>query len=91
MFFILANLYLDVNREMRDLYFEEHHDTTIMFASIITDDLQDTLEEKKFLKVMNEYIIAFDMVSRYWLYHKKEVNKENSIHGFHWLIHLISH
>lgn len=47
---------------MKDLYYEEHHDTTIMFASIITNDLQDVLEEKKFLAVMNDYIVAFDTV-----------------------------
>lgn len=59
---ILANLYLDVNREMKDLYYEEHHDTAIMFASIVTNDLQDTLNETLFLSTMNEYIIAFDTV-----------------------------
>lgn len=64
-----ANLYLDTNREMRDLYYEEHHDTAIMFASILTNDLQDLFDEKNFLWLMNEYIIAFDTV-RYYI-HKK--------------------
>lgn len=47
---------------MKDLYYEEHHDTAIMFASIITNDLQDMVDETKFLSIMNEYIIAFDTV-----------------------------
>lgn len=47
---------------MKDLYYEEHHDTAIMFASIITNDLQDILDEKRFLSLMNGYIIAFDTV-----------------------------
>lgn len=47
---------------MKDLYFEERHDTAIMFASIITEDLQDILDERRFLELMNEYIMAFDTV-----------------------------
>lgn len=55
---------------MRDLYYEEHNDTAVMFASIITDDLQDSLDEKKFLSLMNEYIIAFDTVRFYIIFQK---------------------
>ncbi|KAJ8973006.1 hypothetical protein NQ317_000395 [Molorchus minor] len=57
----VAKIYLDVNREMRDLYYEDHNDVAIMFASIIVeDDLQDILGDAKFLMLMNEYITSFD-------------------------------
>ncbi|KAG5868002.1 hypothetical protein JTB14_004485 [Gonioctena quinquepunctata] len=60
----VAKLYLDVNREMKELYFEKHNDVAIMFASLITDgDLQDDLGDYQFLLLMNKYITSFDTVS----------------------------
>ncbi|KAJ8924602.1 hypothetical protein NQ315_000752 [Exocentrus adspersus] len=57
----VAKLYLDVNREMKELYYESHNDVAIMFASIVVeDDLQDILGDDKFLVLMNEYITSFD-------------------------------
>ncbi|XP_056634716.1 adenylate cyclase type 2-like isoform X1 [Diorhabda sublineata] len=60
----VANLYLDVSREQKDLYFEEHSNVAVMFASIITDnELQDILDEKEFLSLMNSYITSFDILT----------------------------
>uniref|UniRef100_V5G4W0 adenylate cyclase n=1 Tax=Anoplophora glabripennis TaxID=217634 RepID=V5G4W0_ANOGL len=57
----VAKLYLDVNREMKELYYENHNDVAIMFASIIVDDdLQEILGDEHFLILMNEYITSFD-------------------------------
>lgn len=47
------------------LYFEEHNDTAVIFASLITDG--EDIEEEKFLSLMNAYIIEFDKVSRNYL------------------------
>lgn len=56
-------MYLDVNREMKELYYENYNDVAIMFASIIVeDDLQEILGDAKFLILMNEYITSFDTV-----------------------------
>ncbi|KAJ8943941.1 hypothetical protein NQ314_009605 [Rhamnusium bicolor] len=46
---------------MKDLYYEDHNDVAIIFASIIVEeDLQDILGDTKFLILMNEYITSFD-------------------------------
>lgn len=61
---IPAVLYLDINREQKELYFEEHNNVAVMFASIITDnELPDILDERELLRLMNAYITEFDIVS----------------------------
>ncbi|XP_074042743.1 adenylate cyclase type 2 isoform X2 [Leptinotarsa decemlineata] len=60
----VAKVYLDVNREMQDLYFEKHDNVAVMFASLITDDdLQDYLDDREFILLMNKYITSFDTIS----------------------------
>ncbi|CAH1961744.1 unnamed protein product [Acanthoscelides obtectus] len=60
----VANIYLDVNREMHDLYYEEHYDVAVMFASLILDKELLNLPDKKFLAMMNEYISCFDTLTK---------------------------
>ncbi|CAH1170186.1 unnamed protein product [Phaedon cochleariae] len=60
----VAKVYLDVNREPTDLYYEEHNDAVVMFASIIMDDdLLDVLKDYKFLSLMNIYIHSYDTIT----------------------------
>nr|CAI5842103.1 unnamed protein product [Callosobruchus analis] len=59
----VANIYLDVKREMHDLYYEEHEDVAVMFASLVLDEELLSLPDKKFLAVMNEYISSFDILT----------------------------
>ncbi|XP_028132156.1 adenylyl cyclase X E isoform X2 [Diabrotica virgifera virgifera] len=69
----VANLYLDVSREQKELYFEEHDNVAVMFASIITEDeLQQILDEKEFLTLMNAYILKFDVLTNREQYHNIE-------------------
>lgn len=58
---ILAKIYLDVNKEMNDLYYESHNHAAVMFASIIFDEVY-TEDEMAFLKLMNQYITIMDTV-----------------------------
>ncbi|XP_060534867.1 adenylyl cyclase X E-like isoform X2 [Cylas formicarius] len=72
--------YLDVNREMNDLYHENHSDVAVMFASIIfDDDLQEAAGERAFLIIMNNLITAIDT-----LINRKEFSKVEKIKIAKW-------
>nr|CAH7741262.1 unnamed protein product [Callosobruchus chinensis] len=50
-------------REMHELYYEEHENVAVMFASLVLDQELLSLPDKKFLAVMNEYISSFDILT----------------------------
>ncbi|XP_066250810.1 adenylate cyclase type 2-like [Euwallacea similis] len=74
----VAKIYLDVNKEMNDLYFETHHNAAVMFASMIFDEVY-TENEMSFLTVMNQYITIIDT-----LINRKEFSKVEKIKIAKW-------
>lgn len=64
MLLILADIYLNVNRQSSvELYHEEYSNVAVMFASIVDFEVPDNFNENFVLKVMNQIIGDFDKVS----------------------------
>ncbi|XP_050295207.1 adenylyl cyclase X E-like isoform X2 [Anthonomus grandis grandis] len=74
----VAKIYLDVNKELNDLYYETHSHAAVMFASMIYHE--DCMEhEMSFLQLMNEYITIIDT-----LINRKEFSKVEKIKIAKW-------
>ncbi|XP_066157094.1 adenylate cyclase type 2 isoform X2 [Euwallacea fornicatus] len=74
----VAKIYLNVNKEMNDLYSEAHNNAAVMFASMIFDEVY-TENEMSFLTVMNQYITIIDT-----LINRKEFSKVEKIKIAKW-------
>lgn len=72
MFFVLVQVYLDLNRPIDELYYEKYDNVAVMFASLtdyklgVEDD--SDLSDKFVLRILDEVISDFDRVIFQFIY-----------------------